>query len=706
MRKVYDWELIEGPLMVEVRYKTVYGRLELNVSIRFYAYTPHIDSEVYVKFMEAGTMMPIHILLPKNLFQKCYVYNTTEELNIARAGLGISIPPSDLVYLSSQKLRGGLIIYLKPSTFISRIIVKSDIPSYDLIAFQRTPISTPLLDKYICRLQVSDTYITRTDLTTYLMRMKYNPVVSVENPPILISIKSPVLVEVDEEFRFEVGLLPLSNLHNVTISLESHTVYMESLEGTTRTLYNLAYGSSYNLAWRLKFTREGNYLLMVYVNSSIGSSYAYFPINISLPYLLPFVDVTFRAVDYDGKSTIPTRYPVSLTIESREYKREVYALTLNETGYGKIKLNPGFYSVKALTYSKLIGYWEGLIESSRIVPIYTWAYDLEIEVADPVGKPLPNLLVVLVSHDNQQITYANTTGVDGRARIGNVFNGTYTVYVVGGLGEMLLKQCIDVQRSGEIFRLSLVTLNVKVRVLDLDNDPLYNATVYIIESEKGVMRIGYTDTYGCTTFYYIPSGVYSVRVEYLGELVYSQDSLEITQSTGEVKTVAKVASLTVIPLDVWLNPLRDSIVEVTHIRIVTTPLYRFEEKVFTLRFEQEDAKAVNIKLPLNRMYEVHVLSGLYEYKDRIELIDTMSLSARCGFISNVYGYISVFMGVWIVLGFIWRHRTREVSVEYSKLKSMLNKLEKLYANGEIEEKIYRKLKAEYTEKLRRLAKEG
>ena len=316
------------------------------------------------------------------------------------------------------------------------------------------------------------------------------------------------------------------------------------------------------------------------------------------------------------------------------------------------------------------------------------------------------MLVVLVSNDEQRITYANTTGIDGWARIENVFNGTYTVYVIGGLGEIFLRQYIDVQRDEAIFRLSLITLNVKVRVLDLENDPLYNATVYFIESEKGIMRIGYTDNHGYTTFYYIPSGTYSIRVEYLGELVYSQDSVEVAKKVEEIRAVATVASLTVIPLDIWLNPLKDSVVEITHMRVVTTPLYRFEEKVFTLRFEQKDARSVVIKLPLNRIYEVHVSSGLYEYRDRIEFTESTSLAARCGFIINLWGYIGVFIGVWMVLGIIWRHRTREVSAEYSKLKSMLSKLEKLYANGEIEEKIYRKLKTEYTEKLRRLAREG
>lgn len=704
--KIDNWKLVEGPLMVEVWYETIYGELELNVSMKFYAYVPYIDSEFYVKFIGTGTIIPIHILLPKNLFQTCYIYNTTEDLEIAGAGSGRSIPPSDLVYLSAQGFKDGLIIYLEPSTLISRVIVKSDIPSYDLIAFQRIPISTPIIEKYDCRLQISDVYITRANLTTYLTRMKYKPIVKVGNPPVLISIKSPVIVEVDEEFGFEVELTPLLDIDNVTISLESHTMYMESLEETTRILYDLVYGSHYGLAWHIKFTREGDYLLVVYVNSSVGSSYAYFPITVKLPYLLPFIDVIFRAVDYDGNSTIPTRYPVSIVIESMEYKGETYTLTLNETGYCKVKLNPGLYSVKVLVYSKLIGYWEGLIESSGIVPLRTWTYDVEIKVIDPVGRPLSNLLVVLVSKDNQRITYANTTKVDGWAKIDNVFNGTYTVYVIGGLGEIYLQQSIDIQRNSERFELSLVTLNVKVRVLDLENDPLYNATVYIVEAEKGVMRIGYTDIHGYTTFYYIPSGVYSIRVEYLGELVYSQDSLEITQGIEEVDTIAGVASLTVIPLDIWLNPLKDSIIEVACIRMVVTPLYRFEEKVFTLRFEQKDTGSMSIKLPVNHMYEVHVLSGLYEYRDRIEFRDTTSLAVRCGFIPNVWGYIGVFMGIWIILGFIWRHRSREVSAEYSKLKSMLSKLERLYANGEIEEKIYRKLKTEYTEKLRRIAKEG
>ncbi|MBS7642849.1 MAG: carboxypeptidase-like regulatory domain-containing protein [Candidatus Bathyarchaeia archaeon] len=704
--RVDEWKLIKGPLMAEVRYSTSYGKLEFNVLIRFYAYAPYIDSEIYVKCMETGTMIPIHILLPKNLFHKCYVYNTTEELYIPRAGLGVSIPTSDLIYLSSQDGKEGLIIYLKPSELISRIILKSDIPSYDLIAFQRIPISTSLIEKYSCRLQIVNTPITRMNLTNYLTNMKYRPIVYIKNPPILISIISPSTIEVDREFEFKINLIPLVDIDNVTISIESHTRHMESLEETTRILYNLRYESTYDLIWHLKFTREGNYLLTVFINSSVGNSYAYFPITTRLPYLLPFVDITFRAVDYDGNSTIPTRYPISMIIESMEYKREIYTLTLNQTGYCKAKLDPGLYCVRILADSKLIGYWEGLIESSTVIPIRTWAYDVGVKITDSLGKPLPNLLVVLVSNDNQHITYANTTGIDGWAKIDDVFNGTYTIYVVGGLGEIFLKQCINIQMDGEAFNLSLVTLNVKVKVVDLENDPLYNATVYIIEPEKGVMRIGYTDIHGYTTFNYIPSGIYSIRVEYLGELVYSQDSIEITQDIEEVNVVAKVVSLTIIPLDLWLNTLRDSIVEVTHVRIVTTPMYRLEEKVFTLRFEQRGIDVVRVKLPLNRIYEVHVLSGLYEYRDRVELTDTTILSARCGFIVNLYGYMGVFTGIWVALAFIWRHRTREVSAEYSKLKSMLSKLERLYANGEIEEKIYRKLKAEYTEKLRRIAKEG
>ena len=706
LREVYDWRLIEGPLIVEVRYRSVYGKLEFDVAIRFYSYTPYIDSEVYVNCTETGTIMPIHVLLPKNLFRKCYAYNTTEELEIAKTGLGISIPTSDLVYLSTPGLRKGLIIYLKPTTSISRIIVKSDLPSYDLIAFQRAPISTPIFEGYNCRLQIADADITRADLTTELIRAKYKPIIDVRNPPILISIDSPTTVEVDEELKFKVELTSLSDLRNVTVSLESHTLYMESRNITSKILDHIVYGSPCSLVWYLKFTREGNYLLIVYANSSAGDSYAYFPITVRLPYLLPFIDATFRVIDYDGNSSILSRYPVSLTIESMGYEREVSILGSNETGYCRTKLNPGSYSVKVLTYSKLIGYWEGLIESSGVIPIRTWAYDIWIEIVDPIGKPLPNLLVVLVSNDEQRITYANTTGIDGWARIENVFNGTYTVYVIGGLGEIFLRQYIDVQRDEAIFRLSLITLNVKVRVLDLENDPLYNATVYFIESEKGIMRIGYTDNHGYTTFYYIPSGTYSIRVEYLGELVYSQDSVEVAKKVEEIRAVATVASLTVIPLDIWLNPLKDSVVEITHMRVVTTPLYRFEEKVFTLRFEQKDARSVVIKLPLNRIYEVHVSSGLYEYRDRIEFTESTSLAARCGFILNLWGYIGVFIGVWMVLGIIWRHRTREVSAEYSKLKSMLSKLEKLYANGEIEEKIYRKLKTEYTEKLRRLAREG
>jgi hypothetical protein len=706
LREVYDWRLIEGPLIVEVRYRSVYGKLEFDVAIRFYSYTPYIDSEVYVKYTETGTIMPIHILLPKNLFQKCYAYNTTEELEIAKAGLGISIPTSDLVYLSAPGVRKGLIVYLKPATSISRIIIKSDLPSYDLIAFQGMPTSTPILEGYSCRLQIADADITRADLTTELIRTKYKPIIDVGNPPILISIDSPTAVEVDEELEFKVELTPLSDLHNVTVSLESHTLYIESRNMTVKVLDRLTYGSPRSLVWRLRFTREGNYLLIVYANSSAGGSYAYFPITVRLPYLLPFIDTTFRVIDYDGNSSIPSRYPVSVIIESMEYERKISTLRSNETGYCRTKLNPGSYSVKVLAYSKLVGYWEGLIESSGVIPIRTWAYDVEIEIVDPVGKPLPNLLVVLVSSDEQRITYANTTGMDGRARIENVFNGTYTVYVIGGLGEIFLQQYIDVKRDEDVFRLSLITLNVKIRVLDLENDPLYNATVYLIESEKGIMRVGYTDAHGYITFYYIPSGIYSIRVEYLGELVYSQDSVEVVKGVEEIGVTAAVASLTVIPLDVWLNPLKDSVVEITHMRIVTTPLYRFEEKVFTLRFEQRDAGSVAIKLPLNRMYEVHVSSGLYEYRDRIEFMESTSLAARCGFILNLWGYIGVFIGIWMVLSIIWRHRTREVSAEYSKLKSMLSKLERLYANGEIEEKIYRKLKTEYTEKLRRLAKEG
>jgi isocitrate dehydrogenase kinase/phosphatase len=60
----------------------------------------------------------------------------------------------------------------------------------------------------------------------------------------------------------------------------------------------------------------------------------------------------------------------------------------------------------------------------------------------------------------------------------------------------------------------------------------------------------------------------------------------------------------------------------------------------------------------------------------------------------------------LALGLVWRHRYRRISLEDYKLRSMLDKLEKLYSSGEIEEKIYRKLKEEYTDRLKKLSKKG
>ena len=706
IKETSDWKIYEGPLMVEICYNTIYGDLRFQTSLRFYSSSPFIDVLVNMKGKNIpSSILPIHLMFPKGLFYGCYLYNSTENFLMAETGSGMSTPPSDLVYLSFLKAGGGIIVSLKPSTSISRIMLRSDMPDYDLIAFQYIPV-TPLTNaSFNYRLSVYREPFKKKDLDSFLLRWKYKPPLKVENPPAIISIKAPNSIEVDKEFKFIANITPLAELYNVSVSIESPTIYMETRNSTVKIFDELPSNSSTSLTYLLKFIKEGHYLLIVSFKSSMGEGYAYFPIRVRLPYLLPFINVTFKIVDYDGNSTIANQYPVSVLLESLE-NEEAMLLLSNKTGFVSAKVCPGLYRLKVLAQSRLIDYKElSLFEEGSIKLIPTWTYDVNIELVDLTSRPLPNLLVVLTSTENHSIAYINTTGSDGFARFENVLNGTYKIYLADTLGRILSEQDLNVLCDDENIRICLPISNVFFKLLDLEGDPISNATVYILDN-KGLSLMGRTDSDGLLKFYCLPIGNYSIRVEYLGLPIYSQDALEIKNNTSEVELRANVASLVVVPLDEWLNPLRNSQVEVSCLEIVTTQTYRLEKKAFTLSFKQHDNKSIRVKLPLNYAYEVKISSGFYSYRDTIDLKGSTTLTARSRIISNLWFYIGAFASLWLALGLVWRHRYRRISLEDYKLRSMLDRLEKLYSSGEIEEKIYRKLKEEYTDRLKKLSKKG
>ncbi|MDW8062529.1 MAG: hypothetical protein RMJ00_07530, partial [Nitrososphaerota archaeon] len=141
------WVTLNGTLVSEVRYNGTYDSTLIDGSLKFFAYNPTIVYEgmLYTDaFSKFKFVYPLYFAIPRGIFTKLYLYNSSLEIDLTSIKGRVSYKFSNLIYLHNNEY--GFLIYFQPINFgISRLIIQSEAVDYMILAFQANSTTLPSL---------------------------------------------------------------------------------------------------------------------------------------------------------------------------------------------------------------------------------------------------------------------------------------------------------------------------------------------------------------------------------------------------------------------------------------------------------------------------------------------------------------------------------------------------------------------------------
>jgi len=419
-------------------------------------------------------------------------------------------------------------------------------------------------------------------------------------------------------------------------------------------------------------------------------------------------DLTLK---FNTESNVPVQ---NATVYVRNRSGHLYIKDFtNKTGFIEYKniyvINNELYAVSALYGNRTVSY--KVINAAETGPfsVKVWAYNLTVTTVNQEGKPLPNHVVFLndqlVFHSPTNITILATnqtgplsnwtkTDENGTARFMDVWNGTYRIRVAGG--ELVGEEIINLQRH-ESLSIKGNKTYLELTFVTGSDEPLSNATIYIYNSVGRLVFRDYTDLDGRIRHDGIYLDNYRVVAEWMGTQVWS-GIVNVSQDRERLKTEpieTSVFRLTLQFVDPFGNALPKA--ALTMRKMMTTRRYID----IGLELKTDERGYYSSLLP-SGVYEVSSSYGIYSGTAVVNLVDNYEGNVRCDVQLNAW-LLTIFVSSPLVgLTLLLERRRLRKPMEIRRYKNMLLKLESMYRNGQVEYRLYRRLREEYEAKLMEL----
>jgi len=412
-------------------------------------------------------------------------------------------------------------------------------------------------------------------------------------------------------------------------------------------------------------------------------------------------DLTLQFVT---KSQVPVG---NLTVEVRSREGHLlYRDQTNSTGFiqrKNIYVMDGLYTVSAYVRERVVGREVINLTESKPLTVELWTSNLTVTVLDREGKPLPNYPVFLydqlVFHSRKNFTLitnhtgslVNLTWTDenGTAYFKDLWNGTYQVRVMAG--KVVGVYTVDLQKT-ESVTVKCNKTYMALTLLSWSGEPLPEAIILAYDSDGNLFLKDRADRKGRVIWEGIYLDNYTIRVEWMGTEVWSGI---INLNENRERTIrCQVYRLTLQCTSLFGKKLTGADI------ILKKEMSRGESTVI-LRSETDGKGSISLLLPYGS-YEVSCSYGIYSGSTRIILDRDQVINLTCSIRFDVWAsMVAVALPLVIFTIFLERRRLR-IPLEIRRYKSMLSKLESMYDAGQVEYKIYRKIREELEVKIMEL----
>ncbi len=367
----------------------------------------------------------------------------------------------------------------------------------------------------------------------------------------------------------------------------------------------------------------------------------------------------------------------------------------NETGYVEhenVYFINGEFAVTARYDNRTIGYKEIEITKSEFFTITCWMYNLTVSCIDLDGEPLVGYVILLydqvifysptnvtvVTNETMQLVNWTKTDANGVAKFTDLWNGSYWMTVSSG--EIVNERIINLQNTDSVVVVGQKTY-MSLRFVTRTSQPLSGALIRVYDDQQNLVFWEHTDSNGRILRQGLRLGTYTVNVEWMGTQVASQ-SVNIQTDYGRV-ILCGVYRLSLRCLDQFGNALSKADV------LLVAPNERIRADTDT-----DETGSLTLLLPQGS-YSITVEHGIFSGTQAVSLNSDQSYTVNCSI--KFFIWISLVLLILPFASFtvVLERRKLRTPLEIRRYKNMLSKLEMMYKNGQVEYKIYRKLREEY-----------
>ncbi|MEM2129511.1 MAG: T9SS type A sorting domain-containing protein [Candidatus Bathyarchaeia archaeon] len=510
--------------------------------------------------------------------------------------------------------------------------------------------------------------------------------------------------------QLDFGSPLFSYMSNVVVRRQNITLMTERIGRlVAQTMTNNNGTLSFPAVW------NGTYLLKVIGVETIVKEYVLGELKITR--IPPAVGQGIMALQNSLNITLPcirANFQLHLVTASNRnvtraqvYTRDMngylfYSDVSNDTGHVEHKdvyFIDGKFKITVRYGNRTIGYREIEITETKVFTIVCWTNNLTIMCVNLNNNPLIGYVVLLydqvvfysptnitvITNQTKQLINWTKTDIHGKAQFTELWNGTYWITVSSG--EIVKEMIIDLQETKTVI-ITGESTKMLLKFVTRTGQPLSKAVVTVFDSSQNLVFREYTDDYGQISRQNLRIGSYTVNVEWMGTQVASQ-TVNVQTDYGRTITCG-VFRLTLNCKDQFGNPLSkaDVVLETINERI----------KVET----DTDNDGVFTMLLPQGTYRINVDHGIFSSSLIIDLLSDQSHTITCNIKSIIFVSLMLLIVPLAFFTVVLERRKLRTPLEIRKYKNMLAKLETMYKNGQVEYKIYRKLKEEYDSKIMEL----
>jgi hypothetical protein len=236
------------------------------------------------------------------------------------------------------------------------------------------------------------------------------------------------------------------------------------------------------------------------------------------------------------------------------------------------------------------------------------------------------------------------------------------------------------------------TMQMSLAFVTSTGKPLSGAIVRVYDNQGNLIFWEYTDTSGHILRESLSLGNYTVNVQWMGTQVASST---VNIQTDYGKTImCRVYSLTLRSVDQFGNvlPEADVVLGTTSQRV-------------TADMDTDEIGNLTLLLPQGS-YVITIQQGIFSGSQSVNLNSDQRYTIICSVKPVIWISLALLIVPFVSFTIILERRKLGTPLEIRRYKNMLSKLETMHSNGQVEYKIYRKLREEYEARLMELGGRG